>query len=106
MAGFRLAVDEDPSVAYKVILSAGVLAFCVALRQWVDLMLVLVATGPMLAAELFNTAVENLCDYVQPGRDARIGGIKDMAAAATGLAILVWATVILYELGRGLLRLV
>lgn len=72
-AGPRRAVGEDPSVAYKVILSAAVLILCVGLRKWVDLMLVLVATGQMLAAEIFNTALEDLCDYVQPGRDARIG---------------------------------
>lgn len=105
LAGLRMAVAGDPSVAYKVVLSAVVLAACLVLRQWVDLMLVLVATGQMLTAEIFNTTLETLCDYLQPQWDERIGTVKDMAAAAAGLAILVWAAVILYELVRGLRRI-
>jgi diacylglycerol kinase (ATP) len=103
-AGFRRAVLEDLSVAYKVALSVPVLAVCLGLRQWVDFMLVLVATGQMLAAEIFNTALEDLCDVVQPDRDDRIGAVKDMAAAAAGLSILVWSSVILYELARAARR--
>ena len=44
----------------------------------------------MLAAELFNTAIEALCDFVETRHDEKIRIIKDIAAAATGVAILAW----------------
>lgn len=36
----------------------------------------------ILGAEAFNTAIEKLCDVVQPEFDQRIGIIKDISAAA------------------------
>ncbi len=38
--------------------------------------------GLVLAAELFNTALEHLCDVVSPQRDPKIGAAKDAAAGA------------------------
>lgn len=36
----------------------------------------------VLAAELFNTALEELADHLHPERDPRIRRVKDLAAAA------------------------
>ena len=47
-------------------------------------MLVLVGTL-LLAVETVNTAIEMMCDLVQPHRDPRIGKIKDVAAGATAI---------------------
>ena len=43
----------------------------------------LVATALVLVAELLNTAIEELCDYVQPERAPQIGTTKDIAAAVS-----------------------
>ena len=40
----------------------------------------LLAIGLVMAAELFNTALERLCDFVSPGYEKRIGLVKDIAA--------------------------
>ena len=96
-SGLRYAVFYDMSVAYKVILSLGVLAFSFAFRAWVDFLLVMLATAVMLAAEIFNSAVEAICDYLQTDEDEKIKAIKDMAAAATGVCILAWLLVIAFE---------
>lgn len=48
----------------------------------VEIGLILLCIGGVLTAEFFNTAIERLCDVVQPGFDTRIGNIKDLAAAA------------------------
>ena len=45
--------------------------------------------GSVLSAELFNTAAEDLCDFVSPGFAERIGSVKDLAAGAV-LVCLVW----------------
>lgn len=98
LSGLRYAIFYDFSVAYKLVLSFFVLCFFGYLHQWVDLMIVLLATTLMLIAEMFNTTTEALCDFVQPRDDKRIGAIKDMAAAAAGLSILVWILVLGSEL--------
>lgn len=99
-SGLRFAVVYDFSVAYKVVLSIVVLGVCFYLRQWLDFLMVLGATGLMLMAELFNSAIEALCDFVEMRDDPRIGVIKDIAAAAAGISILVWLAVLITELSR------
>lgn len=47
------------------------------------------AIGLVWMAELFNTAVEKLCDMVCPQQDPRIKFIKDTAAAAVLVAAAV-----------------
>lgn len=41
-----------------------------------------VTVGAVMAAELFNTAIEHLADHVHPERHAAIGIVKDCAAGA------------------------
>jgi diacylglycerol kinase len=50
--------------------------------NYVDYSLVLFAFGVVLAAECMNTAVEDLCNKVEPNHNSAIGVIKDMMSAA------------------------
>lgn len=97
-SGLRYAILYDLSVAYKVVLSLAVLVFAYVFRSWVDFLLVVLATAVMLAAEIFNSAVEAVCDYLQTAEDEKIKAIKDMAAAATGVCILAWVLVLVFEM--------
>ncbi|NJM76126.1 MAG: diacylglycerol kinase [Acaryochloridaceae cyanobacterium RU_4_10] len=97
-AGLYVAVVTDFSVAYKVVLSVPILGAAFLLRQWVDVSLILLAMGLVLIAELFNSAIEVLCDFVEPQHNDRIRVTKDIAAAAAGISILVWAIVLLMEI--------
>lgn len=99
-SGLRYAVIYDFSVAYKLVLSVGVLTATFLLREWLDFLLILVVTGLVLIAEIFNSAVEALCDFVETRHNEKIAIIKDMAAAAVGIAILLWAVVLVVEIGR------
>lgn len=96
-SGLRYAVLHDFSVAYKLVLSVIVLSVAFALRQWVDVLLILLATGLVLTAEILNTAVEALCDFVEARHNDKIKIIKDVAAAAVGVSILVWALILAAE---------
>lgn len=66
-------------------LSAALLAIIfgwlcqIASTEWV---LVLLCIGSVMALELINTAIEKLCDVVQPSFHPVIGQIKDLCAAA------------------------
>ncbi|MCI5208805.1 MAG: hypothetical protein D3910_08435, partial [Candidatus Electrothrix sp. ATG2] len=82
------------AVGYKVVLSAVTLAGCFYYRQWLDFGLVFVVTGFMLVSEMFNTTIEALCDFMEPHQNEKIAIIKDIAAAAAGISILVWCVVI------------
>jgi diacylglycerol kinase len=96
-AGLSFAVRHDFSVAYKVVLSLMLVVGSAALQRWVDFVVIVLATGVVLTAELFNSAVEGVCDFMETGFDDRIGAIKDVAAAAVGVSILVWLVVVVYE---------
>jgi diacylglycerol kinase len=97
LKGLRIAVISDFSVAYKLVLSIPVLIISFMFRQWIDVTLVLLATGMMLIAELLNSAIEILCDFVEQSENIQIGIIKDIAAAAAGISIIVWAATLILE---------
>ena len=97
LSGLYVAVVTDFSVAYKVILSVPILGGAFFFRQWIDASIILLAMALMLISELFNSAIEVLCDLVEPRQNERIRITKDIAAAATGISILVWATILIIE---------
>jgi diacylglycerol kinase (ATP) len=99
-SGLRYAVRYDLSVSYKLVLSAVVLAGAFVSRESVDFLLIVVATGMVLFAEMMNSAVEALCDFVEEGHNEKIGVIKDIAAAAVGVSIVVWCAVLGFEVAQ------
>ena len=97
---------HDFNVAYKMVVSAIVLILAAVAWKWLDLAVIATATGLLLTTELFNTAVEQLCDFVQPGYDERIGAVKDVAAAAAGTGMVAWLAVVAVEAVRLISQLV
>ena len=93
-SGLRYAVLYDLSVTYKLVVSALVLMAAFAWRGAVDFLLILFATAFMLVAEILNSAIEALCDFVETLHNEKIKVIKDIAAAAVGIAIATWLVVL------------
>ena len=100
LSGLKFAVRRDRSVALQMLVSIVVLAISFWLREWFDFVFILIITGYMLITEIFNSAIEAICDYVQPEHDPRIGAIKDVAAAAVGISVLIWVGALLFEVFR------
>ncbi len=100
LSGLRFAVLHDFSVTYKMVLSAIILALALIFQQWVDFQLILLATGLVLMAELFNSAIEAVCDFLETRENEKIRAIKDIAAAAVGISIVVWLTVVISDVVR------
>ena len=94
LAGLRYAVLHDFSVLYKLIVSIVVLVLSLYFHAWVDTAMVLLATGVVLAAELFNTTIEALCDFVDPLYNEKIRIVKNIASAAVGMVMLAWLIVL------------
>jgi diacylglycerol kinase (ATP) len=98
--GIYYAARFDFSFAYKLVLSIIILITCFTLRQWLDFFFILTATALVLMAELFNSAIEALCDFVEISKNEKIKVIKDISASAVGIGILLWAIIIAVELVR------
>ena len=54
-----------------------------------DVALILLVCFLVLIAETINTAIEKICDFVEPNFNKKIGLIKDIAAGAVILATLL-----------------
>jgi len=63
--------------------------FNISAIEW---MIVMLCIGLVVSAELFNTALEYLADFVSPEWETRIGDLKDMAAAAV-LVLGIFSTI-------------
>ena len=99
-SGLRYAVIYDFSVAWKLFVSLAVLALALLARDWVDALLIIVVTALVLTAEIMNSAIEALCDFVEVRHNDKIGIIKDIAAAAVGIAMLAWLLVLGFEVEK------
>jgi diacylglycerol kinase (ATP) len=96
LAGLRFAMLHDFSVAYKIVLSSIIIVLALAFQQWVDFAMILLATGLVVTAELLNSAIEAVCDFVETRENEKIRAIKDIAAV--GISILVWVTVVIFDI--------
>jgi diacylglycerol kinase (ATP) len=103
-SGLRYAVIYDWSVTYKLVLSALILLAAFSLRAWVDFLVILLATAFVVFAEMINSAIEALCDFVEDSHNEKIKVIKDIAAAAVGISMFAWLVVIIVEVTQLLQR--
>lgn len=95
--GVRAVWNEEWHFKYQVSFAALslVLAYFLdaTLFEW---FLLLAFVSIALAAEIINTAIEDVCNRIQPEYDVKIGAIKDMAQAfvivssVPALSILLW----------------
>lgn len=92
--GIRLCFFSEAN--FRIHLLAASLAvgggcfFGISRAEW---LMVLVAIGLVLMAELFNTAIEQLCNLVSPGTNRVVGVVKDLSAAAVLIASVMAAAI-------------
>lgn len=81
--GLLVAWNEELNFRIQVALAIAVCLLGVYLNiSRTELLFLIFMIGFVLTAELFNTALEELCDKFQPEHDPHIAKIKDLAAAA------------------------
>ena len=104
LAGMAHALRAEQSFRTQAIVAVATLVVLTWLRPapiWWGL--VLLTNAVVLAAELFNTAVELLADHLHPDQHSQIKVMKDCAAAAvltTSLGALGVAAALLVEIVR------
>ena len=77
------------SVAFVFVVVTG-FVFRISALEWCA---VILCSGAVIVAELFNTALEHLADAVHPERDPGIGRAKDASAGAVLIAAVAAALV-------------
>ena len=94
-SGLMWVAPRTPSLRLGIVVVIALAAGGVLLRLTGVEIAILVLLGTLLlAVETINTAIEMLCDVVQPLRDPRIGRIKDVAAGATAVTEIGGAIVV------------
>ena len=92
--GLRVLFREEHNAwvhagATVLVIVGGILCH-LSLTEWA---LVAFAIGLVFAAETFNSALERVCDVVQPAQDKRIRDIKDLCAAAVLICAIAAAAI-------------
>lgn len=81
--GIRCCVGKEQNLSFHLIATVAVViagfVFGINRTEW---MIMLLCIGVVIAAELFNTAIEKLVDLVSPGHHPLAGQVKDIAAGA------------------------
>jgi undecaprenol kinase len=89
LRGLAHALRTEASLQFQAGALLATLAALLLLRPgalwWAA---VLLACAAVIAAELFNTAIERLADQLHPAEHPQIGIVKDCAAAAVLIAAL------------------
>jgi len=89
LRGFAHALRSERSVQVQVVTCVLVLLALLRLRpSWGWWALCGLASAGVIAAELLNTAIEELADHLHPELHPRIRLVKDCAAAAVLVAVL------------------
>lgn len=92
--GIITSFKEEQNVRFEMMVGAIVIAFGGYFRitntQW---LVVILCIGIVLMAEIFNTAIEHIVDYICPKYDLHAKKIKDLASGAV-LLICVHVAVI------------
>ena len=83
LLGLKLVWREEISFKIQVAcaLVAGILGLYLRIPP-LEFAVVILAISCVLAAEAFNTALEEFCDKFQPDHDPHIARIKDLSASA------------------------
>jgi undecaprenol kinase/diacylglycerol kinase (ATP) len=89
LTGLKIAWREEASFKIQIVCAVLALALGWALNlSLLEFVVVVFMISFVLTAEVFNTALEELCDKFQPTEDPHIAKIKDLAAAAVLLSSL------------------
>lgn len=88
--GIRVLLKEEHNarIHFAAAVIVIILGFILKVNalEWVAL---IVAIGMVITAEILNTAIEHIADFISPERNEKIKVIKDLAAAAVLISSIV-----------------
>ncbi|MGH6864638.1 MAG: diacylglycerol kinase [Methyloceanibacter sp.] len=104
LGGIREGLSSEAAIKQEVALAfiAVPASFFIATNLWIWVALI-GSLLLLLAVEFLNTAIERLCDHIQPERHEAIKVTKDLASAgvffAIALTALIWVAALLVRFG-------
>ena len=100
--GFAL---KDHSVRVQLFLGlCAVIGGIVIRLSYAEWLCFIICIGVVITAEILNTAIERLADYVEPEHNEKIGYIKDLSAGAVLAASLMSLLVCLLAVIRRIME--
>lgn len=82
-SGIQIALKEEPNFLVEIMFSAFAIAAVVVFDlSALERAMVVFSAGVLLATELINTAIEDVCNKIEPNLDHAIKKIKDIMAAS------------------------
>lgn len=105
IAGIRYGVRTQLSFRIHIAFAFFVIAFCVAFQpKLLECAVLALTIGLVLTAELLNTAVEVVVDYISPEVQPAAKVMKDVAAGAVLISAVAALTVGICVMGPHLLN--
>ncbi|MEI7830020.1 MAG: diacylglycerol kinase family protein [Prolixibacteraceae bacterium] len=81
--GLKVMFMEEHNSRIHLVITGVVVIFILLFRfTLTEYGLLAIAIGMVFAAELFNSAIENIADHISPEKNDRIKKVKDLSAAA------------------------
>ena len=81
--GLKTVIQEEDNA--KIHLGIGLILYVlysILKLKKIEIAAILLSIGFVVVAEIFNTIIENLCDFIHPNYHDKIKKIKDISAAA------------------------
>jgi diacylglycerol kinase len=80
--GLKILLKEEPNARIQCVAAIGVFiagfVFKISATEWIAIVF---AAGLVTALEALNSSVENLADFISPGKNHQIKKVKDLSAA-------------------------
>jgi diacylglycerol kinase (ATP) len=102
--GILYVFRHEPNFRWRLAFSGAAIALGIYLEiSYVEMLILLVSIAMMLMAEIANTALEEVCDILEPEFNLRIKAIKDMLSATVFIAALPALGILLFAAAPRLL---
>jgi diacylglycerol kinase len=85
--GIIILLKEEPNgrIHFMAAFLILIVSFILKLNQY-EWMAIIFSIGLVIVSEIFNTAIENIADFISPEHNEKIKKIKDLSAAAVLLS--------------------
>jgi diacylglycerol kinase len=96
--GIFLAVVRENSIKIQFLLGFVVVLVAIMTNHFYLAMSNFILMSVIISLEMINTAIELICDFVEPKTSLTIKTVKDLMAGAVLVVACSWGMVILYLL--------
>ena len=88
--GIQKFFQQEPNAWLHLVATVGVIASSAYFSvSGFELLALVIVTGFVWVAEMFNTVIERVMDFISPNYHSQVGFIKDMAAGAVLMSAII-----------------